>query len=852
LGKRAIQTRLRRRSPFRAVFEPEWEEIPAELMYTRSRDASAKVRLVELTLTLRPEIAEQDARSILADYARSTCKESGVLRCDVLRPQRFHGPSALNSGAGFGEFRVWIVFETMSARAEHERTPHANTLRLLVDREGRSIDNAVELTTLAKQCRLYEPVWPGALNGWRTVTKYSEKLTYLSNEEESGIPRHSLDILASSVGLEDAVVLIATATAAQDDYMDSIWAICKRYAASSISPLDSWEAERGTVRAGILSSVGRPRDVILMQVFDRKYFNHSSFDKSLALDLLDENGWKVETFTSVFPDLAGWKVASLSDYTWNTPGVEDGELTEEDDKIFTRMRISDAYVLQEQELAKSRPVPAHLQTAGASSSSASGSKNPGDKDGALDNDVEVEKPATNANEESSGRPNHAMSSPLDLQHFAEKNLSLQSPTGNAKRTAAQLQQLHVRQGNGAFCDIEERMRDLCGLRNDSHMRVMAVSGWNEARLQPLVMEMDRGMDAGRISFKVGVSIYGASATLAKVAEGVSFARSHRADIIVAFGGGAAMDGAKAIAALLKLSTADVAKALTNIREEAMNGKTVCALTLGRSAAPLLLIPGTVGSGAELSEQAILNAKLLDGRTQRIAVSFDYAKAPRMAVIDPRLVIPRRMNSKDAAMGGLQSICFAIETLLCPRAPHQAVELAGRALLRGRDAIIQARREPESSDGPARHALVDTATFAALSRDACGGLGLATCLSFALLDTSDSTAIDMDAPLRTVLPRVTAAVLAEFYGDIEPCRPARLVLDNDDANGKELSDWLLGLAEDIGVPLVSAVGVHGRDIELVLNSIAHGGLVSQCTDSRLLDAEVLRRIVANTTAQVYEL
>jgi hypothetical protein len=111
---------------------------------------------------------------------------------------------------------------------------------------------------------------------------------------------------------------------------------------------------------------------------------------------------------------------------------------------------------------------------------------------------------------------------------------------------------------------------------------------------------------------------------------------------------------------------------------------------------------------------------------------------------------------------------------------------------------------------------------------------------------------MDAPLRTVLPRVTAAMLAEFYGDSEPCRPARLVLDNDDANGRELSDWLLGLAEDIGVPLVSAVGVHGRDIELVLNSIAHGGLVSQCTDSRLLDAEVLRRIVAHTTAQVYEL
>jgi hypothetical protein len=201
---------------------------------------------------------------------------------------------------------------------------------------------------------------------------------------------------------------------------------------------------------------------------------------------------------------------------------------------------------------------------------------------------------------------------------------------------------------------------------------------------------------------------------------------------------------------------------------------------------------------------------------------------------------------------LQSMCFAIETMLCTQAPKQAIELAERALLLGRDAVLRARREPESSDGPARHALVDAATFAALSREACGGLGIATSLSLALLDSAVVTPTCMDAPLRTVLPRVLSALLSQLYADHAPCAPAPIVLGKDDASGSDLSLWLLRLAEDIGVPLVAAVGVHDREVSGVLEPVLNGGLISHCTDPRLLNADALRTVIAETISQRYEL
>lgn len=396
------------------------------------------------------------------------------------------------------------------------------------------------------------------------------------------------------------------------------------------------------------------------------------------------------------------------------------------------------------------------------------------------------------------------------------------------------------------------MRGICDKGENDMMRILLVTGWNEARCQPLVMELDQGIDAGRVDLEVGVGVYGASASLASVAAGVSAARLHKADVIVGFGGGAVMDTAKAIASLLPLSPEDVGDVLSSLRGVAGAGRATASTlhdTSTPTAIPVVLVAGTVGSGAEVSEASILKAPL-----RRVSVCFGNA-GKRVAIADPRLVLPRRISGRDVAMGGLQAMCFAVDVLLCPSAPNQATELAERAISVGRDAILQARREPVSSDGPSRDALVDCTTFAALAREGTGGLGVATCLSLALLDGARPTSTGLDAPLRTLLPRVMAAAVTEM-DTVGLCdvasRAASIVLEKENATGADLSHYLLSLAEDIGVPMADVVGVHAIDMENAVQTVISGGLVSACADSRLLTRDALSHIVLQMTEQVFEL
>lgn len=230
---------------------------------------------------------------------------------------------------------------------------------------------------------------------------------------------------------------------------------------------------------------------------------------------------------------------------------------------------------------------------------------------------------------------------------------------------------------------------------------------------------------------------------------------------------------------------------------------------------------------------------------------------RLAIVDPRLVMPRRMSGHDAALGGLQALCFAIDTLLCPNAPQQAVNLAEQSILRGRAAVLAARREPESSDGPARDALVESSTFAALAREACGGLGLATSLSLALLNRAQRTLFSMDAPLRIVLVRVVVALAGELgvrdmENKSEGRRAATLVLGRSDASLCELSLYLLSLAEDVGVRLLGDLGITGTCAKPAALDVLNSALVSQCADFRLVEYESINRIACNAIEQQFEL
>jgi alcohol dehydrogenase class IV/quinol monooxygenase YgiN len=869
-----------------STFEPIWIEPPGAREGTHFDIAAAAVVVVRMVLALKAGVAAADARALLGEYARATCGEAGVLRCDVVRTEGEEGLWA-----------VWTVFAHTGARAEHERSAHAAKLRLMVRRDGGG-DSAVELVRMAVEREMCKTVWPRARNGWRAASPSESAGSGGQGEgaagpappaqDELGGVRQRLDALVSNVGLGDAEVLVAVATAAEDDYVAEVRQMCERYAEGTLG--DDGQGVDGIVRAGVLATVGARRRVTVVVVGER---GRVAFDAGLAAEMLDGRGWTVQRHVSVFPDLDGWRVVSLSDYSYNTPGEEDAERAARmgaDGRLGRRITVEEAYEEQERERAERRrreeeesqrgrqeavAVGAAAGSAGeeggadwwdggdVSERGVGGDGSAGAPDGPAEADGSegVPSPADRAEDRlvGQGRARSAAAElvprPVGLREAIAASMA--TDTRRAPAGGDAQQEVRVLHGSGAFANLEPKMRDLCGKPGDRLMRVYVVSGWNEARLQPLFMEMDEGLDAGRIDWSVGVNVFGASATLAKVAAGVNGARAHKADIVVGFGGGAVLDTAKAVASLVPLGPEEAALLLSRIRGVAESGRSFCTMQIPRPAVPLVLVAGTVGSGAEVSDQAILSAtNRADGSTRRVAVLFDNA-AKRVAVSDPRLVIPRRSGSRDTAMGGLQALCFAVDVLLCPDAPRQAVDLAERAIVSGRDAVLRARREPESSDGPARDALVDCAMFAALAREACGGLGVAACLSLALLNGAAPTTCGLDAPLRTILPRITASVAAELpllhgASGSGTCRAAACVLGREDATGPDLCRYLLSLAEDIGVPLAEFVGVTAGGLERAVEDVLTGGLVSPCADPRLMSPDALSHIVLQMTEQAFEL
>jgi alcohol dehydrogenase class IV len=892
-----------RPTPPVAVFEPVWDEASNIPFVTDEEpDPADRVSVTQLTVSFRDDVTECDAKALLAEYARLTCAENGVLRCDVLRS----APSRSRIDKSAAKYFIWVVFADAMGRAEHERSAHASKLRLLLAPKPEFSDNALELAKLASSANFYRTFWPRSLNSWRAASDYSppppptsaststftpmssaftlaaDNLSRNDNLQDHIAPlRHALDILVKNVGLEDAVVLVATATVAEDDYVKDAKDVCARYADDLIAAHADGRASQlrsspnsfaatsnisnGVVRAAVLSHAGVERQITILQVHDKEHPDGALFDTGLAADLLEPNGWRVNRFLSMFPDLAGWRIVDMDDMPWNTPGREhelESLLTDKGQPAMF-MPIGEVYERQEEMRAAADAAKGNAASEDVDSSAMTVESEAAPHNASFGDVVDIPGVAIDDN----GSP----VSPLTSCGVSSESVDLSSPTLSMRQclkdaidvTAMHhsgdvlmepIQQIRVLHGSGAFQQIEAKLRRLCDASIDSPLSVFAVSGWNEARLQPLVMELDAGMDASRVALNIGVGVFGASATLAKVAAGVTSARRHQSDVVVGFGGGAVLDISKAVAALSKLSASDVSAVLSKIRDAAEAGRMTCEICLECPALPLMLVPSTVGSCVEVSDRALLNATLKDGSVRRISVCFTNSATPRqMAVVDPRLVIPRRMNSQDAAMGGLQALCFAIDVLLCPAAPKQARDLAERAIVRGRDAIMRARREPVSSDGPARDVIVDAAMFSALAREACGGLGVATCLSIAMLDGAEPTPCGLDGPLRIIIPRVSAAIASELH-EISPgpCLAAQIVVGREDASSADLSRWILNLAEDIGVMLVGDIGVHASDVERVVQAVRHGGLLTECADSRLVSPTALTSIVLRTNAQTFEL
>ena len=317
--------------------------------------------------------------------------------------------------------------------------------------------------------------------------------------------------------------------------------------------------------------------------------------------------------------------------------------------------------------------------------------------------------------------------------------------------------------------------------------VLLVTGRSADRAAPLVAALaDRG---------IGVTAYPVPGepTLDVVREAVAVGADH--DAVVGFGGGSALDVAKAVAVLAPTG----ADPLTHL-EVIGEGRPITGPGL-----PCLAIPTTAGTGSEVTRNAVLSG---DGVKASLRSPW---MLPRTAVVDPDLLTG--LPAATIAAGGMDALAQVIEPFLSRRASPFTDALA-------RDGIVRSARS-------LRRAFTDGMVDADVRSDLAvtsllGGL----CLANAGLGAVHAFAAALGARLGAAHGAVCAAVLAPALAvNLRAVRErgahdtllrltelAVLLTGSVDAEPEDVADWLGDLTRALQIPGLATYGLADTDTD----------------------------------------
>ncbi|WP_404307727.1 phosphonoacetaldehyde reductase [Neorhodopirellula lusitana] len=160
--------------------------------------------------------------------------------------------------------------------------------------------------------------------------------------------------------------------------------------------------------------------------------------------------------------------------------------------------------------------------------------------------------------------------------------------------------------------------------------------------------------------------------LADVDRGIALANRQRPDVVIAIGGGTALDLGKLISRL----AVQAASALEIIQGTA---------SMDRPGIPLVVIPTTAGTGSEATHFAVV---YVDGQKYSVA---DPMMLPDHTIVDPQLTasVPAGIT----AATGLDALCQGIESLWSVGANDESIGYAREAIRLAAGNIVAAVKAP---------------------------------------------------------------------------------------------------------------------------------------------------------------
>jgi alcohol dehydrogenase class IV len=244
-------------------------------------------------------------------------------------------------------------------------------------------------------------------------------------------------------------------------------------------------------------------------------------------------------------------------------------------------------------------------------------------------------------------------------------------------------------GRGQIAQLNERASKLGA-------RVLIVHGSNPGRLSE-VFESLRAVDI------VQTLSVEEEPELKTLAAAIDQGKSLGVDLVLGIGGGSVMDSAKVLAAMLPARTE-----LMSHLEVVGDGLALSARRL-----PLILVPTTSGTGAEVTRNAVIDIP----EAQRKVSLRDNQLLPDLALVDPALTdnCPRHVSLHS----GLDAITQVIEPYLSSRANLFTDMLCKEAIPKG---LLALKQLMDSESRQARDALAQVSLFGGLAL-ANSGLGV---------------------------------------------------------------------------------------------------------------------------------
>ncbi len=273
-------------------------------------------------------------------------------------------------------------------------------------------------------------------------------------------------------------------------------------------------------------------------------------------------------------------------------------------------------------------------------------------------------------------------------------------------------------------------------------------------------------------------------TVDAVRRGVEAAREAEADLVIALGGGSAIDAGKAIAALAA-NGGDVLDYLEVI------GK---AQPLTKPSLPFIAIPTTAGTGSEVTRNAVL-ASPEHGVKASLRGPF---LLPRLAVVDPELTYA--LPPAITASTGLDALTQLIEPYVSARANPMTDALCLRGMRLAAGALVRAWR-----DGGDREARRDMALASLFGGLALANAGLGAVHGFAApvggMFPAPHGAVcaallphAMEINIRALRSRASGGDALARYTEV-----ARTLTGDAGARAEDGAVWVSGLCRELEIP-----------------------------------------------------